>query len=56
MWEQLTMYFRRGLFVVVLLSPIYASAQAIKTQSSSDNSNVRPAVTKTDFTDRETRS
>ncbi len=43
------MYFRGGFFVVVLLSPIYASAQGIKPQSNSDTSNVRPAVTKTDL-------
>ena len=43
------MYFRGGLFVVVLLSPIYASAQETKPQSNCDNSNVRPAVTKTDL-------
>jgi hypothetical protein len=49
MWEQLTMYFRGGLFLAVLLWPIYAGAQAIQTQSSSDNSNARPAVTKTDL-------
>ena len=49
MWKKVSMYFPGGLFVVVLLSPIYASAQEIKPQSNSDNSNVRPAVTKTDL-------
>jgi len=49
MWKKVSMYFRGGLFVAVLLSPIYASAQEIKPQSNSDNSNVRPAVTKTDL-------
>jgi hypothetical protein len=43
------MYFPVGLFVVVLLSPIYAGAQEVKPQSNSDNSNVRPAVTKIDL-------
>ena len=49
MWKELPRYFRGGLFVVVLLSPIYASAQEIKPQSNSDDSNVRPAVTKVDL-------
>jgi hypothetical protein len=49
MWKKVSMYFPGGLFVVVLLSPIYASAQEIKPQSNSDDSNVRPAVTKTDL-------
>ena len=49
MWKELPTYFRGGLFVVVLLSPIYASAQETKPQSNSDDSNVRPAVTKTDL-------
>jgi len=49
MWKKLSMYFRGGLFVAVLLSPIYANAQGIKPQSNSDDSNVRPAVTKTDL-------
>lgn len=38
-----------GLFVAVLLSPIYASGQGNKPQSNSDDSNMRPAVTKTDL-------
>ena len=49
MWKELPTYFRGGLFVAVLLSPIYASAQGTKPQSNSDDSNVRPAVTKTDL-------
>src|ERR1044071_9092195 len=49
MWKELPMYFRGCLFVAVLLSPIYASAQETKPQSNSDDSNVRPAVTKTDL-------
>jgi len=49
MWKKVTMYFRWGLFVAVLLSPIYASAQEIKPQSNSDDSNARPAVTKIDL-------
>ena len=49
MWKKLSMYFRGGLFVGVLLSPIYASAQEVKPQSNSDDSNVRPAVTKVDL-------
>lgn len=49
MWEKLTVYFGGGLFLAVLLSPIYASAQATNQQSTSDDSNVRPAVTKTDL-------
>lgn len=49
MWIDVPMYFRGGLFVAVLLSPIYTSAQGIKPQSNSDNSDVRPAVTKTDL-------
>ena len=49
MWKKVSMYFRGGLFVVVLLSPIYAGAQGTKPQSNSDNSEVRPAVTKTDL-------
>lgn len=43
------MYFPAGLFVAVLLSPIYAGAQEIKPQSNPDNSDVRPAVTKIDL-------
>ena len=43
------MYFRGVLFVAVLLSPIYTSAQGTKPPSNSDNSDVRPAVTKTDL-------
>ena len=49
MWKELPTYFRGGLFVAVLLSPIYASTQGTKPQSNSDDSNVRPAVTKTDL-------
>ena len=49
MWKELPTYFRGGLFVAVLLSPIYASAQGTKPQLNSDDSNVRPAVTKTDL-------
>ena len=49
MWKKVATHFRGGLFVVVLLSPIYASAQETKPQSNSDDSNVRPAVTKTDL-------
>ena len=49
MWKKVRMYFRGGLFVAVLLSPIYARAQEIKPQSNSDDSNARPAVTKTDL-------
>ena len=49
MWKRVPMYFCSGLFVAVLLSPIYASAQETKPQSNSDDSNVRPAVTKTDL-------
>ena len=49
MWKELPRYFRGGLFVGVLLSPIYASAQEVKPQSNSDDSNVRPAVTKVDL-------
>jgi len=48
MWKKAPI-FRGGIFVVVLLSPIYASAQEIKPQSNSDDSNVRPAVTKVDL-------
>src|ERR1044071_1795583 len=47
MWKTVSMY--GGLFVAALLSPIYASAQEINLQSNSDDSNVRPAVTKTDL-------
>src|ERR1041384_181277 len=49
MWKKLSMSFGRGLFVAVLLSPICASAQETKPQSTSDDSNVRPVVTKTDL-------
>ena len=49
MWKELPRYFRGGICVTVLLSPIYASAQEIKPQSNSDDSNVRPAVTKVDL-------
>lgn len=49
MWKKVPVYFRGVFFVAALLSPIYASAQEIKPQSNSDNSNVRPAVTKTDL-------
>jgi len=49
MWKKVATHFRGGLFVVVLLSPIYASAQETKPQSNSDDSNARPAVTKTDL-------
>ena len=49
MWKKLTMYFGGVLFVALLLSPIYASAQGTKPQSNSDDSNVRPAVTRTDL-------
>lgn len=49
MWKKVPMYFRGGLFVAVLLSPIYASAHGTKPQSNSDDSNVRPAVTKIDL-------
>ena len=38
-----------GFFVALLLSPIYASSQGTKLQSNVDDSNVRPAVTKTDL-------
>src|ERR1041384_4256111 len=48
MWKKLTLYFG-GLFVIVLLAPIYAGAQGTKPQADSDNSNVRPAVTKADL-------
>jgi hypothetical protein len=48
MWKKLPMYLG-SLFVAVLLSPIYASAQGTKPQSNSDNSDVRPAVTQTDL-------
>ena len=48
MWKELPLYFG-GLFLAVLLSPIYAGAQGTKPQSNSDDSNVRPAVTKTDL-------
>ena len=49
MWKKLPMYLGGGLFVAVLLAPIYASAQGTKPQSTSDDSNVRPAITKTDL-------
>src|SRR5215475_510911 len=49
MWKKLTMYYGGVLFVALLLSPIYASAQGTEPQSNSDDSNVRPAVTKTDL-------
>ena len=49
MWKKVPMYFRGGLFVAVLLSPICAGAQETKPQPNSDNSNVRPAVTKVDL-------
>lgn len=49
MWKELRMYFGGGLFVAVLLTPIYASAQGTKPQSNSDDSNARPAVTKADL-------
>ena len=48
MWKKVPI-FRGGIFVVVLLSSIYATAQEIKPQSNSDDSNVRPAVTKVDL-------
>ncbi len=48
MWKELPLYFG-GLFVAVLLSAIYAGAQGTKPQSNSDDSDVRPAVTKTDL-------
>src|ERR1051325_6163742 len=48
MGKKLRMYFGGGFFVAVLLSPTYASAQGTKPQSDSD-SNVRPAVAKTDL-------
>ena len=43
------MCFGGSLFVAVLLSPIYASAQETKPQTNADDSNVRPAVTKIDL-------
>ncbi len=49
MWKQVPTYFRCGLFVAVLLSPVYAGAQEIKPQSNSDDSNARPAITKIDL-------
>ena len=49
MWKKLTLYFRGGVFVIVLLAPIYAGAQGTKPQADSDDSNVRPAVTKADL-------
>ncbi|HJY27892.1 MAG TPA: hypothetical protein VJ306_07705 [Pyrinomonadaceae bacterium] len=49
MWKKLRLYFGGGLCVAVLLWPVYACAQGTKPQSDSDNSNVRPAVTKTDL-------
>jgi hypothetical protein len=48
MWKKSTMYWC-GLFVAVLFSPIYVSAQGTKPESNSDDSNARPAVTKTDL-------
>ena len=49
MWKKIAKHFRGGLIVAVLLLPICASAQEIKKQSNSENSNVRPAVTKIDL-------
>lgn len=48
MWKKISLYFG-GVFIAVLLSPIYAGAQGTKSQADSDDSNVRPAVTKTDL-------
>ena len=49
MWRKNQCIFGGGLFVAVLLLPIYAGAQGTKPQSNSDDSNVRPAVTKIDL-------
>ena len=49
MWKTLTTYLGGGLFLAVLFSPTCASAQGTKPQSNSDDSNVRPALTKTDL-------
>jgi len=49
MWKTSTKHLGRCVFFAVLLSPLHANAQGTKSQSNSDNSNVRPAITQADL-------